>query len=109
MLQDCIADSDWAKMYIVGQENGLGAVRSFSMGDFDVEWWDRIPGFKGERVIARKSTATAAEKAAEKAALEAAMGGPDPEAWEDEVPDDKARHRILVENPATLYDFPKGG
>ena len=26
----------------------------------------------------------------------------------DWVPDEKARHRILVENPATLYDFPKG-
>jgi predicted TIM-barrel fold metal-dependent hydrolase len=26
----------------------------------------------------------------------------------DCVPDDKARHRVLVENPATLYDFPKG-
>jgi len=25
------------------------------------------------------------------------------------VPDEKVRHRILVENPATLYDFPKGG
>jgi D-galactarolactone isomerase len=24
------------------------------------------------------------------------------------VPDEKTRHRILVENPATLYDFPKG-
>src|SRR5436309_6533570 len=24
------------------------------------------------------------------------------------VPDEKVRHRILVENPATLYDFPKG-
>src|SRR2546428_103297 len=27
----------------------------------------------------------------------------------DWVPDEKVRHRILVENPATLYDFPKGG
>jgi hypothetical protein len=27
----------------------------------------------------------------------------------DWVPDDKARHRVLVENPAMLYDFPKGG
>ena len=27
----------------------------------------------------------------------------------DWVPDEKARHRVLVENPATLYDFPKGG
>ena len=26
----------------------------------------------------------------------------------DWVPDEKVRHRILVENPATLYDFPKG-
>jgi predicted TIM-barrel fold metal-dependent hydrolase len=26
----------------------------------------------------------------------------------DWVPDEKTRHRILVENPATLYDFPKG-
>jgi predicted TIM-barrel fold metal-dependent hydrolase len=26
----------------------------------------------------------------------------------DWVPDEKARHRILVENPASLYDFPKG-
>jgi D-galactarolactone isomerase len=26
----------------------------------------------------------------------------------DWVPDDKTRHRVLVENPATLYDFPKG-
>ena len=25
----------------------------------------------------------------------------------DWVPDEKARHRILVENPATLYDFQK--
>ncbi|HTO12704.1 MAG TPA: amidohydrolase family protein [Candidatus Binatia bacterium] len=25
------------------------------------------------------------------------------------VPDEKVRHRILVENPARLYDFPKGG
>ena len=25
----------------------------------------------------------------------------------DWVPDEKTRHRILVENPATLYDFPK--
>jgi D-galactarolactone isomerase len=24
------------------------------------------------------------------------------------VPDEKARHRVLVENPAVLYDFPKG-
>ena len=24
------------------------------------------------------------------------------------VPDEKTRHRVLVENPATLYDFPKG-
>jgi len=24
------------------------------------------------------------------------------------VPDEKARHRVLVENPASLYDFPKG-
>ena len=24
------------------------------------------------------------------------------------VLDEKARHRVLVENPATLYDFPKG-
>ena len=27
----------------------------------------------------------------------------------DWAPDEKVRHRILVENPATLYDFPKGG
>ena len=27
----------------------------------------------------------------------------------DWVPDEKVRQRILVENPATLYDFPKGG
>ena len=27
----------------------------------------------------------------------------------DWVPDEKVRYRILVENPATLYDFPKGG
>jgi D-galactarolactone isomerase len=27
----------------------------------------------------------------------------------DWVPDEKVRHRILVDNPATLYDFPKGG
>jgi predicted TIM-barrel fold metal-dependent hydrolase len=27
----------------------------------------------------------------------------------DWVPDAKLRHRVLVENPATLYDFPKGG
>ncbi len=27
----------------------------------------------------------------------------------DWVPDEKTRHRVLVENPATLYDFPKGG
>jgi predicted TIM-barrel fold metal-dependent hydrolase len=26
----------------------------------------------------------------------------------DWVPDEKTRHRVLVENPATLYDFPKG-
>src|SRR5262245_26729930 len=26
----------------------------------------------------------------------------------DWVPDEKVRHRILVENPVTLYDFPKG-
>jgi D-galactarolactone isomerase len=26
----------------------------------------------------------------------------------DWVPDEKARHRVLVENPAVLYDFPKG-
>ena len=26
----------------------------------------------------------------------------------DWVPDDKTRYRILVENPAVLYDFPKG-
>jgi len=26
----------------------------------------------------------------------------------DWVPDEKARHRVLVENPAMLYDFPKG-
>ncbi len=26
----------------------------------------------------------------------------------DWVPDEKARHRVLVENPAALYDFPKG-
>jgi D-galactarolactone isomerase len=26
----------------------------------------------------------------------------------DWAPDEKVRHRILVENPATLYDFPKG-
>ena len=26
----------------------------------------------------------------------------------DWVPDAKVRHRVLVENPATLYDFPKG-
>ena len=26
----------------------------------------------------------------------------------DWVPDEKVRHRVLVENPATLYDFPKG-
>jgi predicted TIM-barrel fold metal-dependent hydrolase len=26
----------------------------------------------------------------------------------DWVPDESARHRVLVENPATLYDFPKG-
>jgi len=24
------------------------------------------------------------------------------------VPDEKTRTRILVDNPATLYDFPKG-
>ena len=24
------------------------------------------------------------------------------------VPDEKVRRRILVENPATLYDYPKG-
>jgi len=24
------------------------------------------------------------------------------------VPDEKVRHRVLVENPAILYDFPKG-
>jgi hypothetical protein len=27
----------------------------------------------------------------------------------DWVPDEKVRHRNLFENPATLYDFPKGG
>ena len=27
----------------------------------------------------------------------------------DWVPDEKVRYRILVENPAVLYDFPKGG
>jgi predicted TIM-barrel fold metal-dependent hydrolase len=27
----------------------------------------------------------------------------------DWVPDEKARHRVLVENPAILYDFPKAG
>jgi len=27
----------------------------------------------------------------------------------DWVPDEKARHRVLVENPATLYDFPRTG
>ena len=27
----------------------------------------------------------------------------------DWVPDEKVRQRVLVENPATLYDFPKGG
>jgi len=26
----------------------------------------------------------------------------------DWVPDEKVRHRVLVQNPATLYDFPKG-
>jgi D-galactarolactone isomerase len=26
----------------------------------------------------------------------------------DWVPDEKARHRVLVENPAVLYDFPRG-
>jgi len=26
----------------------------------------------------------------------------------DWVPEEKTRHRVLVENPATLYDFPKG-
>ena len=26
----------------------------------------------------------------------------------DWAPDEKVRHRILVENPAVLYDFPKG-
>ena len=26
----------------------------------------------------------------------------------DWVPDEKVRHRILVENPASLYDFGKG-
>src|SRR2546427_5977642 len=26
----------------------------------------------------------------------------------DWLPDEKARHRVLVENPASLYDFPKG-
>ena len=26
----------------------------------------------------------------------------------DWAPDEKVRHRILVENPATVYDFPKG-
>jgi predicted TIM-barrel fold metal-dependent hydrolase len=25
------------------------------------------------------------------------------------VPDDAARHRVLVENPAALYGFPKSG
>jgi predicted TIM-barrel fold metal-dependent hydrolase len=25
------------------------------------------------------------------------------------VPDEKVRHRVLVENAATLYDFPKAG
>ena len=27
----------------------------------------------------------------------------------DWLPDEKTRHRVLVENPATLYDFPRGG
>ena len=27
----------------------------------------------------------------------------------DWVPDEKTRHRVLVENPVILYDFPKGG
>jgi hypothetical protein len=27
----------------------------------------------------------------------------------DWVPDAKVRHRLLVDNPATLYDFPQGG
>ena len=27
----------------------------------------------------------------------------------DWVPDENVRHRILVENPAILYDFPRGG
>ena len=25
------------------------------------------------------------------------------------APDEKVRHRILVENPAVLYDYPKSG
>ena len=28
--------------------------------------------------------------------------------YPDWVPDERTRHRVLVDNPATLYDFPKG-
>lgn len=42
VVKDRVKPEQWAQLWIVAQENGLGARRSQEFGRFDVERWDRV-------------------------------------------------------------------
>lgn len=41
VAEDAISQDNWAQVWILAQENGLGALRSQGHGRFDVEQWER--------------------------------------------------------------------
>jgi len=42
VAQDAVDDDHWPEMWQLGQENGLGALRSQGFGRFDIEEWEQV-------------------------------------------------------------------
>lgn len=42
VAEDALAHEQWARMWVLGQEVGLGALRSQGHGRFDIERWEKV-------------------------------------------------------------------
>lgn len=49
VAQDALSLDQWAQMWVLAQENGLGALRSQGFGRFDIERWARVDFRNGHK------------------------------------------------------------
>ena len=58
VLRDEIGEDIWPQIWLLGERNGLGSLRSQSMGQFEVVGWEKQPATL-ERIAAARATAAA--------------------------------------------------